>query len=101
MLVRRGNPVAMILGSLSFFLSGVIYPVTVLPGWLRAIGQFLPLTHALEVLRRGLLVGAGPFSLGAPMFALAIFAVILAPTGAAVFAFALRRARADGSLTHY
>ena len=39
MLVRRLNPVAMIIGSLSFFLSGVLYPVTVLPGWLRAIGR--------------------------------------------------------------
>ena len=37
MLVRRLNPVAMVIGSLSFFLSGVMYPVTVLPGWLRAV----------------------------------------------------------------
>ena len=29
MLVRRLNPVAMVIGSLSFFLSGVMYPVTV------------------------------------------------------------------------
>jgi ABC-2 type transport system permease protein len=101
MLIRRINPVAMIIGSLSFFLSGVMYPVTVLPGWLRALGQMLPLTHALEVLRGGLLVGAGPAALGESMFALVLFAVILAPTGAVVFAFALRRARADGSLSHY
>ena len=57
------NPVAMVIGSLSFFLSGVLYPVTVLPAWLRAIGRLLPLTHALAVLRGALLVGASPGAL--------------------------------------
>jgi ABC-2 type transport system permease protein len=101
MLIRRTNPVAMIIGSLSFFLSGVIYPVSVLPDWLRALGRLLPLTHALEVLRGALLVGAGPGALSDSLVALLLFAVVLAPVGAGVFAFALRRARADGSLSHY
>src|SRR4051794_35714965 len=101
MLVRRLNPVAMVIGSLSFFLSGVLYPVTVLPDWLRAIGGLLPLTHALAVLRGALLVGAGPAALAHSFAALIIFAGVLAPVGAGVFGFALRRARIDGSLSHY
>ena len=101
MLVRRLNPVAMIIGSLSFFLSGVMYPVSVLPGWLRAIAHLLPLTHALEVLRGALLVGAPPSALADSFVALIIFAGVLAPIGAGVFAYALRRARVDGSLSHY
>jgi ABC-2 type transport system permease protein len=101
MLVRRLNPVAMVIGSLSFFLSGVMYPVTVLPGWLREVGRFLPLTHALAILRGALLVGAGPGELRAPLLALLLFAGALAPVGAGMFAYALRRARADGSLSHY
>ncbi len=101
MLVRRLNPVAMIIGSLSFFLSGVMYPVTVLPGWLRAVGSLLPLTHALALLRGALLVGVGPAELRSSLLALLIFAGLLAPVGAGTFAFALRRARIDGSLSHY
>jgi ABC-2 type transport system permease protein len=101
MLVRRMNPVAMVIGSLSFFLSGVLYPVTVLPDWLRAVGRLLPLTHTLAVLRGALLVGASPAALADSFVALMIFAGVLAPLGAAVFAFALRRARSDGSLSHY
>jgi ABC-2 type transport system permease protein len=101
MLVRRLNPVAMVIGSLSFFLSGVLYPVTVLPDWLRAIGRLLPLTHTLAVLRGALLVGAGPAALADSFVALLIFAGVLAPVGAGIFAFALRRARIDGSLSHY
>ena len=101
MLVRRLNPVAMVIGSLSFFLSGVMYPVTVLPGWLRAIGRALPLTHALAVLRGALLVGHRPAALADSFLALAIFGAVLAPLGAVVFRFALRRTRVDGSLSHY
>jgi ABC-2 type transport system permease protein len=101
MLVRRLNPVAMVIGSLSFFLSGVMYPVTVLPDWLRAIGRALPLTHALAVLRGALLIGATPAALADSFLALAIFAAVLAPLGSAVFRFALRRTRIDGSLSHY
>jgi ABC-2 type transport system permease protein len=101
MLVRRLNPVAMVIGSLSFFLSGVMYPVSVLPDWLRAVGRLLPLTHALAVLRGALLVGSGLGELRSSLLALLVFAGLLAPVGAGMFAFALRRARVDGSLSHY
>jgi ABC-2 type transport system permease protein len=101
MLMRRLNPVSIIMGSLSFFVSGVVYPVSVLPAWLQGVGQLLPLTHALHALRGAFLVGVGPAALSRHLVALAIFAVVLIPVGAATFAYALRRARVDGSLTHY
>jgi ABC-2 type transport system permease protein len=101
MLIRRTNPIATVIGSLSFFLSGVMYPVSVLPSWLGGMGQLLPLTHALAALRGALLVGASPGALVTPLLALALFTVVLAPLGIGVFAFALRRARIDGSLSHY
>jgi ABC-2 type transport system permease protein len=101
MLARRANPVAALLGAASLFLSGVLYPVSVLPGWLQALGRGLPLTHALEGLRQALLVGASPTALAPTLLALAAFAAVLVPAGLALFGFALRRARIDGSLTHY
>lgn len=101
MLARRMNPVASVLGALSFFLSGVMYPVSVLPPWLRGVGRLLPLTHALNALRGALLGGASPAALGDALVALFGFAAVLGPLGAAVFVFAIGRARADGSLSHY
>lgn len=101
MLVRRTNPVSIILGSLSLFVSGVMYPVSVLPPWLRVVGRALPLTHVLVVLRGAFLSGASPSAVGGSLAALAIFAAVLIPAGAATFAYALRRARIDGSLSHY
>jgi ABC-2 type transport system permease protein len=101
MLVRRTNPVAVLLGSMSVFVSGVIYPVTVLPHWLQTVGHFLPLTHALIVLRGGFLAGASLSMVRSSLVALAMFAIVLIPIGVATFGYALRRARVDGSLTHY
>jgi ABC-2 type transport system permease protein len=101
MLVRRMNPVAVVFGSLSFLLSGVLYPVSVLPAWLRAAGRLLPLTHVLVVLRGAFLTGASPAAVSGSLTALAAFAAVLIPAGTATFAYALRRARVDGSLTHY
>jgi ABC-2 type transport system permease protein len=101
MLVRRTNPISVLLAGASLLLSGVAYPVSVLPRGLRILGQMLPLTHALELVRGSLLRGQGPSQLSGPVTALALFAVVLVPAGVALFVFALRRARIDGSLTHY
>jgi ABC-2 type transport system permease protein len=65
------------------------------------VGRLLPLTHALAVLRGALLVGSGLGELRSSLLALLVFAGLLAPVGAGMFAFALRRARVDGSLSHY
>ncbi len=47
-----------------YFLSGVVFPLSVLPGWLQAIGMCLPTTYWLEGMRRSL---TGPPAEGSPM----------------------------------
>ena len=41
-------------GGVVYFLSGVIFPLSVLPGWLQAVGMSLPTTYWLEGMRRAL-----------------------------------------------
>lgn len=100
MLVRRSNPVSLFLGAVSWLLSGIAYPPSVLPHSLHLLGQVLPLTHALEVLRGVLLRGATLGELTFSLVALAVFALVLSVAGLGTFVYALRRARVDGSLTH-
>lgn len=38
-----------------YFLSGVLFPLSILPGWLRTIGECLPTTYWLEGMRRTLI----------------------------------------------
>ncbi len=101
MYLRKGEPIALLVSGLSMLTAGVVYPTSVLPGWLRSIGDALPITHALEAVRRALLAGAGFAEVGPRLVALAAFSVVLAPLGLWAFLLALRRARIDGSLTHY
>ena len=101
LLVRRGDPINLFLGGVSMLVGGVWYPSQALPGWLARVGDLLPISHALEATRRSLLVGAGLGDLARPLCALAILCVVFVPLGLGLFRIALRRAREDGSLTHY
>lgn len=101
MWLRKGDPIRWLVSGLSVLTSGVLYPTSVLPGWLQSVGKYLPLTHALEGIRRPLLAGAEFSAVAGEAQALAWFAVLLLPLGAASFLWALHRARIDGSLTHY
>jgi ABC-2 type transport system permease protein len=40
---------------LPWFLAGSLFPIHALPGWLAAIAKILPLTHALAIMRYGLI----------------------------------------------
>ncbi|MBV9040398.1 MAG: ABC transporter permease [Acidimicrobiia bacterium] len=42
-----------------WFFAGSLFPITALPSWLAAFAKILPLTHALAVMRYGLLDGRG------------------------------------------
>jgi ABC-2 type transport system permease protein len=98
---KRGDPVAYFVDVVSVLLGGVFYPVDVLPPFLRSAADLLPLTHALQALRLALLSGADLSSLGAPLARLALFAAVLLPVALLTFAWAVRRAKDDGSLTHF
>jgi ABC-2 type transport system permease protein len=43
------------IGIVPWFLAGALFPITALPGFLTWIARFLPLTHALALVRYGLL----------------------------------------------
>jgi len=101
MTFKRGNPVTWFMEATSTLLGGVFFPLEALPGGLRKVALFLPITHALEGLRKTLLVGAGWRDVATQMGALALFIAVMAPLGVFTFGAALRRARAEGTLSHY
>jgi ABC-2 type transport system permease protein len=100
-LMKRGDTLGWALRVSSMVLSGVYYPVGVLPEWLRLVGQALPLTHALELLRRSLLLGEGFAQLWGELLILATLVIVLLPLGLLACHVAIHIARTDGSLSHY
>lgn len=52
---RYGSFLGEGVASVLFLLSGAVFPLSVLPGWLQAIGLMLPPTYWLEAMRRAIL----------------------------------------------
>jgi ABC-2 type transport system permease protein len=100
-MIKRGDPLGWAIRFSSVMLVGVFYPLDVLPGWLRTLAQALPLTHALELMRRSLLSGEGWAELHGELLTLSALAAVLLPLGLLACALAVRVARTDGSLSHY
>ena len=99
--IKQGNPVALLMSAASVLLAGVFYPVSVLPDWLRIAGQLLPLTQALEVVRRAALGGEGIDTLWPRLLALVVLTSVLMPVGLWCSGKAVEIARTDGSLSQY
>jgi len=101
LVVKRGDPVAWVFGTVSSLLGGVYYPITVLPHWVQGLARLLPITHALRGLRLALLQGASLADLAGEFLALIGFCVVLIPLSMYAFRIAVLRARDDGSLTQF
>jgi ABC-2 type transport system permease protein len=101
MVYKRGNPVNFLFNSTSSLLGGVFYPITVMPIWLQTFSHFLPITYSLRAMRHALLQGYSFQALSSDITALVIFCIILLPSSIVVFKYAVKRAKMDGSLTHY
>jgi ABC-2 type transport system permease protein len=57
----------------SILLSGFMFPFRGMPGWAQAIGEVLPLTHFLRIVRGVLLKGSGGREIAGEVAALALF----------------------------
>ena len=101
LIYKQGDPLSLLVNSGAFLLSGVVYPVSVLPGWLQVGSGFLPHTYALEALRMALLQGASLAQVSSQIGALALFAVGALSASYLFFTYAVRRARLEGSLAQY
>lgn len=99
-LFKRGNPAKWIVLGVSGLVGGMMYPVAVLPEPLQFVARLIPVTYSLEGMRAALLAGAGWGVLWRPLVALLIFAAVLIPLSFAAFAWALRRTKVTGTLTH-
>ena len=54
LVIKRGEPISLMVSTASLVLSGVLFPAETLPGWMHRLGHLLPLTHALEAMRLAL-----------------------------------------------
>ncbi len=58
LIIKQGDPVAAIIGAVSYLFSGTIYPVSALPDSLEWVARCLPLTYSIDAVR-GILLDNG------------------------------------------
>jgi ABC-2 type transport system permease protein len=65
----------------SLLLSGFMFPFRGMPQWAQAVGELLPLTHFLRVVRGILLKGNGLYEITLQLWQIALFAVVALAVG--------------------
>lgn len=98
---KQGDPVTGLFTSVSSLFGGVFFPVTVLPAGLQNISYVLPITYSLRGVRLALLQGYSLEALIPEISVLLIFTAIFLPLGIVSFNYAVKKAKTDGTLTHY
>jgi ABC-2 type transport system permease protein len=95
---EKGQQVTYIVSALLLLVSGVYYPVSVLPGWMQAMATFSPVTYGLEGSRAALQQGAGVAELWGNIWPLLVMGAVFVPLGIWVFHLGERYAKRTGKL---
>ncbi len=95
---ERGAQATHIIQGVILLISGIYYPVSVLPHWVQWLSWLSPATYSLSMSREALLNNAGLSTLWLPLLELAAIGVILVPIGLGIFVTAERFAMRTGRL---
>ena len=95
---EKGAQLGFIAQGMLLVVSGVYYPVDVMPGWMQAIATISPATYALHGIRAAVLDGAGLGAIWSDLWPLLILGVVAIPAGLAIFRAGERYAKRHGKL---
>ena len=85
----------------SAMLGGVTYPTKLVPTWIGQFSDLIPMTYGIRAVRR-ITIDDWPFrAVLSDVGTLAIFCIVFLALGSLAMTYALRRARAEGTLSQY
>ena len=95
---ERGEEMTFVISSVLLLVSGVYYPVSVLPGWMEGMATVSPATYVLEGMRATILDGVGTGETGRYLVPILLLGALALPLGIGVFSWAERYAKRTGRL---
>jgi ABC-2 type transport system permease protein len=95
---EKGTQLGFIAQGLLLVVSGVYYPVEVLPGWMQSLSVVSPATYALEGIRAAVLDGASLGAVWEDIWPLLVIGAVAVPLGIEVFRRGERHAKRHGRL---
>ncbi len=93
---EKGAQLGFVAQGMMLVVSGVYYPVSVMPGWMQGIAKVSPATYALRGDRASIVDGAG--LAWADVWPLIVIAVVAIPVGLAIFQAGERYVKKNGKL---
>jgi len=101
LIVKQGNPVALFTSVATNILGNVVFPISVLPTWLKDISYTLSLTWSLDGLRRAMLAGEGLGSMMNDVVILVILSAAYLIIGVLLTDYAFRMILKQGTVHMY
>jgi len=95
---EKGTQLGFVAQGVMLVVSGVYYPVAVLPQWMQWIAKVSPATYALRGIRHAILDGAGIGALWVDIWPLLLIGVAAIPLGLEIFRRGERYAKQHGKL---
>lgn len=95
---ERGEEMTFVISSILLLVSGVYYPISVLPDWMEPLATISPATYVLEGMRAALLEGKPTTELGSSLLPILLLGALAVPVGIAIFGWGERYAKRTGRL---
>jgi len=95
---EKGEQMSFVISSVLLLVSGVYYPIEVLPGWMQGMARISPATYVLDGMRATVLDGTPTRDLGQYVVPILITGALAIPLGITVFTRAERYAKRTGRL---
>jgi ABC-2 type transport system permease protein len=95
---ERGEEMTFVISSILLLVSGVYYPISVLPDWMQPLATVSPATYVLEGMRAALLEGTPTAALGPWLIPTMLLGILSLPIGIAIFGWGERYAKRTGRL---
>lgn len=98
---REANAFVFLVRGLVMIFCGITFPLSVMPGWMQAVGYCLPSTYTIHAMRAVLLNGADFSAILPDLQALLLFGIALLAAGYLLFNWMERRSRQTGAISQY
>jgi ABC-2 type transport system permease protein len=98
LVINRGDVLAPLITTALGFVGGSVFPITVLPGWVEAVGRIVPTRFVFDGVRDTLFLGSG---WEGDALVLVAYSLVGVPSAIWLFSLALATSKARGTLGQY
>jgi ABC-2 type transport system permease protein len=98
---KEANAFVFLVRGIVMIFCGITFPISVLPGWMQVVSQWLPPTYIINGVRDAALKGADFQALLPNLIPLLVFGIVWLGIGYGLFNFMERRARRTGAIGQY